>query len=247
MRIRAGDDAARRSRVLTLLAPTPPPIGRCYHSPMPLLPTLRAEAERRGLIEPGEDLNAARLFDLVRDMPYRRASSRQPEITIREWRGTCSGKHYLLKVLLEEFGLHVILIAATHEYTAENIPWAPPELRAFLDDAPVPDVHNFLRVEIDPFDEANDWMTVDATWPLAARALGLPANERWVEGRDMRVAADPIELFHVPEETPFEEQAQQFKQRIIEREFGAQVERRDRFIEAMGRWLAEATTPDAAP
>ncbi len=214
---------------------------------MLLLSTLRAEAESRGLIEPGEHLDAARLFQLVRDMPYRRASSRQPEITIREWRGTCSGKHYLLKALLEEFGLNVILIAATHEYTAENIPWAPPELRAFLDEAPVPDVHNFLRVEIDPSHERQDWMTVDATWPLAARTLGLPVNERWVDGRDMHVAADPIELFHVPEETPFEEQAQQFKQRIIEREFGDQAERRDRFIEAMGRWLAEATAPDAAP
>ena len=215
---------------------------------MPLLPALSAEAGRRGLIEPGEDLNAARVFELVRDMPYRRASSRQPQVTIREWRGTCSGKHYLLKALLEEFGLNVILIAATHEYTAENIPWAPPELRVFLDDAPVPDVHNFLRVEVDPAAEAGEgWMTVDAAWPLAARALGLPANERWVDGRDMQVAADPIELFHVPEETPFEEQAQQFKQRIIEREFGDQAERRDRFIEAMGRWLAEATAPDAAP
>ena len=209
---------------------------------MPLLPTLRAEAERRGLIEAGEALDAARAFALVRDMPYARASGRDPETTIVEWRGTCSGKHYLLKALLEELGLGVVLIAALHEYTAGNAPWLPPELRATVDERPVPDVHNFLRVESDPELGAEGWMTVDATWPLAARALGLPANERWVAGRDMTVACDPDEVFHVPEDTD----AQQFKQRIIEQEFGDEAERRDRFIEALSRWLAERL-PDDAP
>ena len=198
---------------------------------MPLLPQLRAEAERRGLLPPGDDLDAARAFELVRDMPYARASRRDPETTIREWRGACSGKHYLLKAVLEELGHNVIIIACTHQFTADNCPWLPPELRAMVEDHPVPDVHQFLRIETGD----GEWTTVDATWPLASRSLGLPANERWVAGRDMRVACDPDELFHVPPDAD----PQAFKEQLIERELGDQAQRRDRFIEALSRWLAE--------
>ena len=196
---------------------------------MPLLPQLRAEAERRRLLAPDEQLDAARAFALVREMTYARASSREPEVTIAEWRGTCSGKHYLLRALLKELGYRTILIACTAELSKEQAPGLPPELIAMLEDGPILDVHNFLRVELD-----GEWMTVDATWPLAAGASGLPVNEQWVPGRDMRTALDPIELFHVPEDVD----PQEFKRRLIERELGDQSERRDRFIEALSAWAA---------
>ena len=80
--------------------------------------------------------------------------------------------------------------------TIESAPWAAGEVRAALEEGPVADVHTFLRVESD-----EGWGTVDATWPLAAARLGLPANERFVPGREMRVAADPEELYHVPDDT----------------------------------------------
>ena len=204
---------------------------------MPLLPRLRAEAERRGLLAAGSGPpSLARIFELVRDMPYARTPSPEPEVTIGEWRGTCSGKHYLLRALIEEFGLGTILVACTHEFTPQNSPWLPPELLAYVRERPVPDVHNFLRVET-----GAGWMTVDATWPLAAARLGLPVNERWVDGRDMRVACDPIELFHVPDDAD----PHAFKQALIEREVGDQAERRERFIEALSAWLAEGIEREA--
>lgn len=207
-----------------------------YHPPMPLLPTFRDEARRRGLLGPDETVDAARAFALVRDMPYRRASSREPHVTTTEWTGTCSGKHYLLQALLEELGFATMLIACTHEFTVENSPWLPPELLAQLDDGPIPDVHQFLRVQRGPTHEGNEWKTVDATWPLAARALGLPVNEHWDEAREMQVAADPIELFH----TPADIDPQSYKEQIIEREIGDQAARRDRFIEALSDWINRA-------
>ncbi|MSQ41643.1 MAG: hypothetical protein EXR65_01205 [Dehalococcoidia bacterium] len=211
---------------------------------MPLIPLLRAEAERRAVLAPGEAIDAARAFALVRDLTYQRASASDPETTIREWRGTCSGKHHLLQALFEELGYRTILIAATHRFTLENTPWAPPELRALLAAGPVPDVHDFLRLQHDPQVEPPRWMTVDATWPLGAHVLGLPANERFEPGRDMAVAADVDELFHVPRDVD----QQQFKQRIIEREFGAaEVERRERFLAALSRWLVERVPGPAAP
>ena len=65
------------------------------------LKILKSEAVERGLLKPKEDINAEKAYTLVRDMPYTRASSRDSETIIREWRGTCSGKHYLLKKLLQ--------------------------------------------------------------------------------------------------------------------------------------------------
>lgn len=62
----------------------------------PLTSMLQAEAVRKGLLMPRTEIDAATAFALVRDMTYQRASDRQPETLIREWRGTCSGKHYLL-------------------------------------------------------------------------------------------------------------------------------------------------------
>jgi hypothetical protein len=169
-------------------------------------------------------------------MPYRRASSREPTVTLAEWTGTCSGKHYLLKPLLEALGYATMLMVCTHEFARSDQPWLPPELLALLEAGPVPDVHQFLRVQVDPAAPDGGWMTVDATWPLAAAALGLPTNEHWETGRDMRVAADPVELFH----TPDGEDPHAFKQLIIEREVGDHAARRDAFIEALSNWLARS-------
>lgn len=68
---------------------------------MTLTEQLQQAALERGLSVPGQP-GPADVFRLVREMPYRRASDRRPETTIREWRGTCSGKHYLLKALLSD-------------------------------------------------------------------------------------------------------------------------------------------------
>jgi hypothetical protein len=199
---------------------------------MPLIPILRQEATRRGLLEEGARIDAAEAFRLVRDMPYRRASDRRPETILREWTGTCSGKHYLLRDLLEEIGLAATVILATQEFTEENSPWLPPHLMTEVRLAPVPDVHTFLRVEHDPI--MHEWMTVDATWPAAARRLGMPSNASFEPGRDMHIAGDPIEIFHVPEDTD----PQELKERILADYVGSEAARRDVFITALSDWLA---------
>src|SRR5690606_11564048 len=109
------------------------------------------------------------------------------------------GKHYLLRDLLEELGLSATVMLAAHEFTSENAPWLPPNLATEVRLAPLPDVHAFLRVEYNPV--LHEWMTVDATWPAAARSLGLPSNPAFEPGRDQRIACDPIEVYHVPEGT----------------------------------------------
>lgn len=203
---------------------------------MALLSLLRDEATLRGLLDSGEHIDAAVAFRLVRDMPYRRASDRESETILHEWTGTCSGKHYLLADLLDEIGLPNMILVATHQFEAENSPWLPPHLMAVLRHGPVPDVHNFLRVQHDPV--AGESMTLDCTWPAAAARLGLPANLEFVPGIDQQVACDPIELFHVPQDVD----PQEFKERVI-RDFvgppdSPAARRRDEFIAGLSDWLA---------
>ncbi|MSQ30425.1 MAG: hypothetical protein EXR64_00130 [Dehalococcoidia bacterium] len=199
---------------------------------MSLLTDFRDEARRRGALAPHEAVTLASAFHVVRDLPYARASDRAPETVLREWRGTCSGKHYLLAALLDALGCEAAVILATHHFTADNTPWLPPHLLDEVRRGPVPDVHTFVRVCSDPV--ADDWMTVDATWPLSTRALGLPVNATLTPGVDQRVACDIEEIIHVPED----EDPQALKERIIELHVGDQADRRSRFIEALASWLA---------
>ena len=76
-----------------------------------LINALNREALRRGLLTGEHRITEEVAFSLVRDMSYERASSRDPLTTISEWKGTCSGKHYLLKDLFEELGMRVSLYA----------------------------------------------------------------------------------------------------------------------------------------
>lgn len=170
---------------------------------------------------------------IVRDLPYARASDRRPETVIEEWRGTCSGKHYLLAQVLEELGAAVMVIHATHHFTPENSPWLPADLLAETAREPVPDVHTFLRVQLDAF--RDEWFTVDVTWPLRAKALGMPVNEGFDHRTDHRIAADVEEIVHVDED----DDPQEVKQALIEAYVGDQAARRDAFIERLSAWLGE--------
>ena len=199
-----------------------------------LVELLQQEGRRRSLLPAGEALTAAAAFALVRDMPYRRASSRRPESIIEEWRGTCSGKHYLLDEIFREMGMDSRVVMCTHRFTPENTGHFPPGLRALVASEPVPDVHTYIRL-----DAGSGWMTVDATWPSSAEPLGMPVNRVFNACQDMTIACNPIDAFEVlPGRDP-----QAFKEQLIADFCGAASRVRDDFIEGMSRWLGEATQP----
>ena len=197
-----------------------------------LVSLLEEKSRERGLMPRDEALTAERAFALVRDMPYRRASSRRPEAIVKEWRGTCSGKHYLLADVFRELGLEVRVVMATHRFTAENTGHLPAELRALVAQGQVPDVHTYLRVKT-----GQGWTVVDATWPSSAGPLGMAVNGEFVAGRDMALACDPIETLPVPEG----QDPQAFKEQVIAGFCGESSRTRDEFIEGLGRWLGEST------
>ena len=197
-----------------------------------LLPLLERESRRRNLVSVDETLTAARCFTLIRDMPYRRASSRQPEAIIREWQGTCSGKHYALNHIFGELRLQSRVIMCTHRFTRDNTSHFPNELRELVEREPVPDVHTYIKLQTD-----EGLMVVDATWPSSAAPLGMPVNHCFEAGQDMTIACDPIDTY----EAPLGQDPQIFKERLIEEFCGASSQVRDDLIEGMSRWLSHAT------
>ena len=193
-----------------------------------LLETLKSKAFEKGLLKPEKEIDLETAYTLVRDMPYIRASSRNSETIIQEWRGTCSGKHYLLKQLFAELGYSSRLIACT---TVAHID--PKNVRGKLrkllqqSEGRFVDVHNYLILEL-PEGE----MIVDATWPLATKGMGTVVNERFVLGEDQKIACDPIRTWVVPEEGD----SQEFKDNILKESFTPEeLAHRDEFIRTLGR------------
>lgn len=200
-----------------------------------LLEVLKLKAIEKGFLKPKDEIDAEKAFTLVRDMPYTRASSRDSETIIAEWRGTCSGKHYLLKKLFAELGYSSRLIACT---TVVHID--PKDVRGKLrtlleqSNGRFVDVHNYLILEL-PEGE----MTVDATWPLATKGMGTVVNEHFVLGEDQRIACEPIKSWTVPKNGD----SQEFKNKILQESFTPEeLAHREEFIQTLGkitnsRWI----------
>jgi hypothetical protein len=200
-----------------------------------LLETLKSEAIQRGLLKPEEEIDLKKAFFLVRDMPYTRASSRDSETIIHEWRGTCSGKHYLLKKLYAELGYRSRLIACT------TVNYIDPKsvsgkLRKLLEQSNgrFVDVHNYLVLELPEGD-----MIVDATWPLATKGMGTVVNESFVLGENHQIACKPLKTWVVPENR----NSQAFKDEILKDSFTPEeLAHREEFIKTLGvmtnsRWI----------
>ena len=199
-----------------------------YNSSMRLLHLLKSEAVRRGAIAPHAVLDAGLVYSLVRDMPYRRASDRQPETIITEWRGTCSGKHYLLQALFAELGFKSQVMACT-TVTPVEAKDVPEAYRALYEAANrrFVDVHNYLLLEL----PGDSQMIVDATWPLSARKAGLPVNETFVMGQDQSIAAEPLETWPIPAGRD----PQEFKDELLRSQFSAaEIAFREEVIRALG-------------
>lgn len=193
-----------------------------------LLELLKSKAIEKGLLKPQDEIDAEKAFLLVRDMPYIRASSRDHEAIIDEWRGTCSGKHYLLKKLFAELGYSSRLMACT---TVAHIDPKKVlgKLRKLLrqSDGRLVDVHNYLILEL-PEGE----MTVDATWPLSNRGMGVVVNEQFVRGQNQKIAVKPLNSWVVPEDRD----PQEFKNEILKESFTpAELAHRDEFIQALSK------------
>jgi hypothetical protein len=199
---------------------------------MNLLALLKEEAIKRDFLDTDATIDAATAFYLIRDMPYIRASSREPETIIREWRGTCSGKHYTLKALFSELGIpsRVMACTAVYEFGLENAHEAVQKALAETEIKFV-DVHNYLVLNL-PDGE----MIIDATWPLSSKDFGTVVNEQFVLGESQEIATKPLQTWVVPEEGD----PQAFKEDLLQTHFTKEeLIHRDEIIKLINQLFQE--------
>ena len=193
-----------------------------------LLEKLKIKAIEKKHLKPEDEIDIEKAYLLVRDMPYTRASSRNPEITIEEWRGTCSGKHYLLRDLFSELGYSSRLIACTTEsYIDPKSAFGKMRRLLKQTNGRIVDVHNYLILDL-PEGE----MIVDATWPLSTKEMGTIVNEQFILGQSQQIADEPIRSWVVPNDRD----SQEFKDEILKESYSPEeLEHREEIIKTISQ------------
>jgi hypothetical protein len=175
------------------------------------------------LPEPQKRIGA---FERIRDIPYGNIGSRNPYDVLMANQGTCSGKHALLKLVLEALGYEVQSWFARHDFRRFPIhPW-PPELREFQE-MTLPDYHDFLKVHID-----ERWVTIDAIFDPPLKNLGFPVQD-WNGISEMQLPIVSEEIF------PAEGAMEDHKQRLIGALPANQQADRKKFLETLTAWLQQ--------
>jgi len=122
------------------------------------------------------------LFEKVRDIPYGDIGSRKPLDVYSQNKGTCSGKHELLKALYKTLGISVKDFIIIHNFKKLPVNY-PINIQQILEKTTIIDPHNFIKIKIN-----NKWYIVDVTWDKALKKHGFPVNENWDGKSNMKIS-----------------------------------------------------------
>jgi len=165
------------------------------------------------------------LFEKVRDIPYGNIGSRNPIDVYHKNKGTCSGKHALLKALYKEIGVEVKDYIIMHKFN--NLPIEfPQNLKNILNKSTIIDPHNFLKIKIN-----NQWFTVDVTWDKSLKKLGFPINENWDGKSNLNI------LVMLGGEIYETKNPILFKKELLKKQTKQQLKDRKLFIQELTIWL----------
>ncbi|MCK4555384.1 MAG: hypothetical protein KAT83_02150 [Candidatus Aenigmarchaeota archaeon] len=165
-----------------------------------------------------------KLFEIVRDIPYGDIGSRDPWDVYEKNRGTCSGKHELLKELYKELGIQVKDFIAMHKFNDLKIDF-PSDIKEVLNRTKIIDPHNFFKILID-----DKWICVDITWDKPLKKLGFVVNENWDGKTDMELCVIPIEILETEDPIGLK------KKKICELPEQVQLDRK-LFLKKMTEWF----------
>lgn len=165
-----------------------------------------------------------RAFLFVRDIAYGDIGSRNPMDVLEKKMGTCSGKHALLKLILEALGYEVQTWFAKHDFSKFPIhPW-PTVLEEFRTKT-LPDFHDFLKVKLN-----DHWITIDAIFDAPLIKLGFTV-QNWDGTSNMRLPVLAEETFQA------ETDVEKHKKRLLQTLNEQQRSDRKLFLSALTTWL----------
>ena len=113
------------------------------------------------------------IFEKVRDIPYGDIGSRDPLQVYKQNKGTCSGKHALLKGLYTTLEIPVKESLIMHCFNKLPVIF-PQNIQQIIKGSTIFDPHNFIQIQ-----RNNKWLTLDVTWDIGLKKLGFPVNENW--------------------------------------------------------------------
>jgi len=110
-------------------------------------------------------------YRAVQAMPYFSGPDRTPLAALRTGRGACTAKHLVLRDALRRMGqgAEVEIVEGDFASGVPVHPSQPAALQAMIRDGGVVDFHCRVRLRDGP--------ALDATWPLALRRWGFPAQD----------------------------------------------------------------------
>ena len=174
------------------------------------------------------------IYHAVRNIPYGSTGKRNPVSVIKRRRGSCSGKHTLLRDLLRlnDCEAEVITIHTHFNRAIPLVPSFPDKLAKMVQGEEVDDFHHFVRARID-----RHWLDLDATWQDALGDYGFPVNSDWAGAGHTVVAAKALK------EYPATEDVAAFKQQMIASLPPDARRKRELFFEKLTRWMEAEVSP----
>jgi hypothetical protein len=163
-------------------------------------------------------------YEYVRDLAYGDIGSRNPFDVLAQKKGTCSGKHALLKMLLAELGYEVQSFFALHDFGKFPIsPW-PDELKEF-ERKVIPDYHDFLKITI-----GGEQLMIDGVFDKELVRLGFPSLE-WDGKTNMQLPIEASDIF------PAKGDMEDHKKHLIAGLPQEEQELRKQFLTKLTTWL----------
>ena len=169
-------------------------------------------------------------FRSVRDIPYGGKNTKDPVQVLEQRQGTGSGKHQVLKHLIEKLGYPVRECLAKHDFGNYPLNTWPDALKEFQGKH-ITGYHDFLQVKIH-----DAWISVDATFDKPLEKLGLPVGT-WDGKTDMKLAVAADEVIPVEQGSVSE-----LRKSLIKSLPEPEQEDRKKLLQAMKGWIAGART-----
>lgn len=169
------------------------------------------------------------LFHAVRKVPYGSRGARSPEEVLQHNKGSCSGKHILLRDLLRHLkhcaDIETVqgdFAAAMRAHTTMSV-----ELQQYCNVGGVVDFHHYVV-----WDSADGAKKLDATWPDNVIAMGTPGNADWFGEGDTRLALSPEKSHGFTEDIP------KLKEQLLDGLSNDDREYRAKFLTLLTDWVA---------
>ena len=141
-----------------------------------------------GIYELSQEDQIIKIFEKVRDIHFGTIGSRNPMDVYKANKGTCSGKHFLLRDLYKGIGLKTKDMICMQRW--KDLIWFPTDryeivmfsenLEQMLIQHEIIDFHNYVKILVN-----SKWIQVDVTIDRPLKKLGFFTTENWDGKSDM--------------------------------------------------------------